>query len=96
MAQRANKKKRVSAIHAKVKNRRADAIHKFTTQLVREHSFIVVGNVSSSSLAKTKMANSVLTVPKHTVPKRVRVAGLALTVGDLHDRDVISKFNLRV
>ena len=39
MAQRANKKKRVSAIHA----------------------------------------------------KRVRVAGLALTVGDLHDRDVISK-----
>ena len=60
MAQRANKKKRVKAIHAKVKNRRADAIHKFTTQLVREHSFIVIGNVSSSGLAKTKMAKSVL------------------------------------
>ena len=60
MAQRANKKKRVKAIHAKIKNRRADAIHKFTTQLVREHSFIVVGNVSSSGLAKTKMAKSVL------------------------------------
>lgn len=40
--------------------RRADAIHKFTTQLVREHSFIVVGNVNSSQLAKTKMAKSVL------------------------------------
>ena len=60
MAQRTKQKKRVKAIHAKVKNRRADAIHKFTTQLVREHSFIVVGNVSSSGLAKTKMAKSVL------------------------------------
>ena len=60
MAQRAKQKKRVKAIHAKVKNRRADTIHKFTTQLVREHSFIVVGNVSSSGLAKTKMAKSVV------------------------------------
>ncbi len=60
MAQRAKQKKRVKAIHAKVKNRRADTIHKFTTQLVRENSFIVIGNVSSSGLAKTKMAKSVL------------------------------------
>ena len=59
-AQRANKKKRVKAIHAKVKNRRSDHIHKFTTKLVRENSLIVVGNVSSSGLAKTKMAKSVL------------------------------------
>jgi IS605 OrfB family transposase len=59
-AQRANKKARVRSIHAKIKNRRLDAIHKFTTQLVRENSFIVVGNVSSSGLAKTKMAKSVL------------------------------------
>jgi len=36
IAQRTNKKKRVKAIHAKVKNRRLDPIHKFTTQLVRE------------------------------------------------------------
>lgn len=59
-AQRANKKQRVKAIHAKVKNRRADHLHKFTTKLVRENSLIVVGNVSSSGLAKTKMAKSVL------------------------------------
>ena len=59
-AQRANKKQRVKAIHAKVKNRRADYINKFTTKLVRENSLIVVGNVSSSRLAKTKMAKSVL------------------------------------
>ena len=59
-AQRTNKKARVRAIHAKIKNTRLDVIHKFTTLLVRENAFIVVGNVSSSSLAKTKMAKSVL------------------------------------
>ncbi|KFI17943.1 transposase, partial [Nitrosococcus oceani C-27] len=47
-AQRAHKRKRVKAIHAKIKNRRLDALHQFTTQVVRENAFIVVGNVSSS------------------------------------------------
>ena len=59
-AQRANKKKHVKSIHAKIKNQRADAIHKFTTQLVKENHLIVVGNVSSKALVKTKMAKSVL------------------------------------
>lgn len=59
-AQRANKKKQVRNIHAKIKNRRADTNHKFSTKLVRENSLIVIGNVSSSGLAKTKMAKSVL------------------------------------
>jgi len=59
-AQRANKKNRVKAIHAKIKNKRLDTNHKFSTQLVKENSLIVVGNVSSSGLAKTKMAKSVL------------------------------------
>ena len=60
MAQRANKKKLVKTIHAKIKNRRSDTNHKFTTMLVNNNSLIVVGNVSSSGLAKTKMAKSVL------------------------------------
>lgn len=59
-AQRANKKKQVKAIHAKIKNRRADALHKFSNKIVKENSLIVVGNVSASGLAKTKMAKSVL------------------------------------
>jgi IS605 OrfB family transposase len=59
-AQRANKRARVRAIHAKIKNTRLDTLHKFTTQVVKENSFIVVGNVSSSGLTKTKMAKSVL------------------------------------
>ncbi len=59
-AQRANKKKQIKNIHAKIKNRRLDANHKFSTRLVEKNSLIVVGNVSSSGLAKTKMAKSVL------------------------------------
>lgn len=59
-AQRARKKKEVKNIHAKIKNRRKDAIHKFTTKLVNENELIVIGNVSASGLAKTKMAKSVL------------------------------------
>lgn len=59
-AQRARKKKRVRAIHAKIKNRRKDMIHKFTAGLARSHAAIFVGDVSSSKLAKTKMAKSIL------------------------------------
>ncbi|WP_432743409.1 transposase [Methylobacter sp. G7] len=60
IAQRAKDKKRIKAIHAKIKHRRKDAIHKFSNKLVKENSLIVVGNVSASGLAKTKMAKSVL------------------------------------
>ena len=58
-AQRARKKKRVTAIHAKIKNKRKDWNHKTSTRLVREYDKIVVGNVSSSKLKKTRMAKSV-------------------------------------
>ena len=58
-AQRARKKKRVTAIHAKIRNKRKDWNHKASTRLVREYDTIVVGNVSSSKLKKTRMAKSV-------------------------------------
>ncbi|PKH01094.1 transposase [Psychromonas sp. MB-3u-54] len=64
-AQRANKKKQVKSIHAKIKNQRNDAMHKFSTELVRNNGLIVIGNVSSSALAKTKMAKSVLDAGWH-------------------------------
>ena len=60
IAQRANKKARVKAIHAKIKNRRQDAIHKYSRKLVDRNAAIFVGNVNSTSLIKTKMAKSVL------------------------------------
>ena len=60
IAQRAGNKRRVKAIHAKIKNCRKDFTHKATANLVRENALIAVGNVNSSTLAKTRMAKSVL------------------------------------
>uniref|UniRef100_UPI0026286E70 RNA-guided endonuclease InsQ/TnpB family protein n=1 Tax=uncultured Halomonas sp. TaxID=173971 RepID=UPI0026286E70 len=60
IAQRARNKKRVKAIHAKIKNRRKDAQHKFSRKLVNQYGEIFVGDVSSTKLVKTKMAKSVL------------------------------------
>jgi IS605 OrfB family transposase len=60
IAQRAGKKKRVKAIHAKIKNRRQDFLHKESTRLVRENGAIFIGDVNASALAKTKMAKSIL------------------------------------
>lgn len=58
-AQRARKKKRVTAIYAKIKNSRKDWNHKTTTKLVNNNDGIFVGNVNSGRLMKTKMAKSV-------------------------------------
>ena len=60
MAQRARNKKQVKNIHAKIKNRRQDSLHKYSRKLVNENAAIFVGNVSSGKLVKTKMAKSVL------------------------------------
>jgi IS605 OrfB family transposase len=60
IAQRAKNKARIKAIHAKVKNRRHDSLHKYSHKLVSENAAIFVGNVSSQKLVKTKMAQSVL------------------------------------
>ena len=60
IAQRAHKKRRVKAIHAKIANQRKDALHKFSTALVRENAAIFVGDVASAKLVKTKMAKSAL------------------------------------
>jgi len=60
IAQRASNKLRVKAIHAKIKNCRHDALHKYSRKLVNENAAIFVGDVSSQKLVKTKMAKSVL------------------------------------
>ncbi len=59
-AQRAKNKRRIKAIHAKIRNRRQDSLHKYSRKLVNENAAIFVGNVSSLKLVKTKMAKSVL------------------------------------
>ncbi|MGS0943151.1 RNA-guided endonuclease InsQ/TnpB family protein [Pseudomonas luteola] len=60
IAQRSRNKARTRAIHAKIANRRKDALHQFSRKLVDKYGTIIVGNVSPSKLVKTKMAKSVL------------------------------------
>lgn len=59
-AQRARKKGRARAIHAKIANRRLDQLQKLSTRLVREHRAIFVGNVNAQALTQTRLAKSVL------------------------------------
>lgn len=58
-AQRAKKKRQIKKIHAKIANQRKDYLHKVSTDIVRQHGFIAVGNVNSSALKQTRMAKSV-------------------------------------
>ncbi|TCM70870.1 IS605 OrfB family transposase [Acinetobacter calcoaceticus] len=60
IAQRARKKKRVRAIHAKIKNSRLNHLQTESSKLVENNIFIVVGKLSAAKLVKTKMAKSVL------------------------------------
>jgi IS605 OrfB family transposase len=60
VAQRAGKRARMKAIHAKIANRRKDHLHKLSTRLVAEHGAIFVGDVNAAALARTRMAKSVL------------------------------------
>jgi|TARA_R110001583_G_scaffold185899_1_gene346255 IS605 OrfB family transposase len=60
LAQRARNKRLAQSIHAKIKNRRSDDLHKYSRKLVNNNAAIFVGNVNSKALAKTKMAKSVL------------------------------------
>lgn len=60
VAQRSGNKRRVRAIHAKITNSRHDNLHKISTHLMQTNRRIIVGNVSASQMAKTRMAKSVL------------------------------------
>jgi putative transposase len=59
-AQRHGHKKQAKRIHRRAARCRADALHKFSRSMVDRYQKIVVGDVSSSKLAKTRMAKSVL------------------------------------
>lgn len=59
VAQRAGNRARAKAINAKIANARRDFIHKATTKIAAENSFIAVGNVNAAKLKQTKMAKSV-------------------------------------
>lgn len=58
-AQKRGHKRQAKFIHRKIKRQRMDALHKASRYLVNEYQSIYIGNVSSSKLAKTRMAKSV-------------------------------------
>jgi len=59
-SQRARKKKQVTKIHAKIKNKRKDWNHKVSKEIVEKHDKIYIGNVKSRSFIrkKSKLAKS--------------------------------------
>jgi putative transposase len=59
-AQRRGHKRQAKRIYRKAARCRADALHKFSRSVVDRYQNIVVGDVSSSKLVKTRMAKSVL------------------------------------
>lgn len=77
VAQRTHNKKRVRAIHAKIKNRRKDAHHKFSTELVNKYAVIFVGDVSSKKLAKTKLAKSIYDAGWYQLKNQIQYKAIA-------------------
>lgn len=59
-AQRRGHKKQAKRLHRKAARQRKDALHKFTTGIVSQYQKIVVGDVSSTKLAKTRVTKAVL------------------------------------
>lgn len=58
-AQRRGHKRQAKRIHRKIANCRKDALHKFSRSIVERYQTIIIGDVSSLKLAKTRMAKSV-------------------------------------
>jgi putative transposase len=59
-AQRRGHKRQAKRLHRTGARRRKDALHKFSIKIVNEYQTIVIGDVSSLKLARTRMAKSVL------------------------------------
>jgi putative transposase len=59
-AQRRRHKRQAKRLHRRIARCRADALHKFSRRIIDRYRTIVVGDVSSLQLAKTRMARSVL------------------------------------
>lgn len=60
LSQRAKKTKRTRAIHNKIANRRKDFLHKESKKFAKAYGLVVIGDVSSSKLAKTRLAKSIM------------------------------------
>jgi len=60
VAQRAHKRRRIKAIHARTARRRMDFLHNRAVEIAKAFDHIAVGNINASGLAQTSLAKSVL------------------------------------
>ena len=58
LAQRAKKKKLVTAINAKIKNSRKDYLHKLSTEILTKYGDIAVGDISSQQLINKNISKN--------------------------------------
>ncbi len=58
--QRAGRKRRVQALHAKMAHVRRDYLHRCSTAIARRYQHVIVGHVNAAGLARTRLAKSVL------------------------------------
>jgi putative transposase len=58
--QRRGHRRQAKRVHRTIRRRRQEACHRFSHQIIQTYQNIVVGDVSSVKLAKTRMAKSVL------------------------------------
>ena len=59
-AQRRGHQRQAKRLHRRAARRRKDALHKFSRQIVNRYRRIIIGDVSSIQLVKTRMAKSVM------------------------------------
>lgn len=98
LAQKDGKKKRTKNIHAKIANSRRDNNHKISNEIARNNNLIVIGDVSSSKLVKTKMAKSVLDAGWSQLKsflkyKAIRHSGLYIEVSEYLTSQTCSRCN---
>lgn len=94
-AQRANKKRLARTISVKIANTRKDHLHKVSARIALTHGAIVVGNVSSEKLTRTRMAKSVLdagwsTFRKQLEYKAIRHGSIYIETDESHTSQTCS------
>lgn len=94
-AKRARKKRLARNIAAKIANARKDHLHKASARIALAHGVICVGNVSSSKLARTRFAKSVLdagwsTLRNQLSYKAIRHGGTYIEVNEAYTSQTCS------
>ena len=94
-AQRAKKKRLARTVAAKIANARKDYLHKASAQIAVANGIVIVGNVSSEKLARTRMAKSVLdagwsTFRKQLEYKAIRHGSIYLETDESHTTQTCS------